>query len=159
MQEDAVVENGQQGVLVFPALDPAAGGVEAARWDVATGLLTPAARSWRHKPVVVDGRARVDVSGRKNGVDLVVERANGWRSAAVPLLEVTGTAAVGQSIELLRALITEVDRRRPSGADQALALLQAQVRYLQNDGGPVQSSPLAAKVAGGLERIAKLGLQ
>jgi len=159
MQEDTVVEASQPDVLVFPSLDPAARGAEAARWDVATGLLTPAARSWRHKPVVVDGRARVDVSGRKNGVDLVVERANGWRSAAVPLLEVTGTAAVGQPLELVRALIVEVERRRPAGADQALALLQAQVRYLQHDGGPVQASPLAGKIAGGLDRIAKLGLQ
>jgi hypothetical protein len=159
MQEDAVVEDGQRGVLVFPALDPAAGGAEAARWDVATGVLTPAVRSWRHKPVVVDGRARVDVTGRKNGVDLVVERANGWRSAAVPLLEVTSSSAAGLPLDLVQALLGEVDKRRPDGADRVIALLQAQVRYLQHDGGPVQASPLAGRIAGGLERIAKLGLQ
>ncbi|MFI2753742.1 hypothetical protein ACGIF2_09935 [Cellulomonas sp. P22] len=145
-----------QGVLVFRRLDaPAA--PEAARLDLSSGLLTPAQTSWRRRPVVIDGKAFAEVRGRKDGVDLVVERANGWRVASAPLLEVTQSSAVTAPPELLDGLADAIDRFGPRGAADAVALLRLQSRYLRHDGGPAQTSPFARRVAGLSERFARLG--
>jgi len=146
-----------QGVLVFGRLDAAGAGQEAARLDLSSGLLTPAQTTWRRRPVVIDGKALVEVRGRKDGVDLVVERANGWRVASIPLLEATKAGAATAPAELVDGLADAVDRRGPRGAADAVGLLRSQSRYLRHDGGPAQTSPLARKIAGLSERFARLG--
>jgi len=141
--------------LVWPALGT---DTWAARLDLASGLLTPATTTWRRKPVVLDARAHVMFAGSGDTVDLAVERANGWRTASVPLLRVTPGAVVVLPPDLLRALVAELQARRPRGTQDVVPALEAQVRYLERDGGSPASSPLTSRVSGVLDRIARLGL-
>jgi hypothetical protein len=156
-QDDQPVD-GSHAVLVLPRPGTEADAAEAARLDLTTGLLTPTTRTWRHRPVVVDRKAHAFVRGRKDGVDLAVERANGWRVATVPLVEVLADGVVVLPADLTGALADALDRLAPYGADDVVTLLRAQSRYLRHDGGPVHASPLARKVPNLLDRIVNLGL-
>jgi len=138
--------------ITWPDLD----GHDAAALDTATGLLTPARTRWRCRPLVVNHRARVDVVGRRRRVDLTVERAFGWRHVNLPLLRTDGHRAVCAPVAALDAITEELTWRQPHGVDDVLALLHEQRTFLAAGRGDCGDSPLAARLSGLLERVARL---
>jgi len=136
------------GTLVFLRLDPESRGEVAGTLDRATGLLTPAQTSWRSRPVLANRRADLMFSGHRHGVNLALERFNGWRCASVPLLDLRRTHEASQSADLLRALADELDLRALRDTQRVTPLLRAQAAHL-DVGGALRVSPLAAKVGGG----------
>ncbi|QGQ20583.1 hypothetical protein GC089_17055 [Cellulomonas sp. JZ18] len=132
-----------RAALVLPALDRAARGRLAATLDTTSGLLTPARRTWRTRPVVADGRAHVWFAVRRRGVDLSLERYKGLRRATVPLVRVRRRYEASQSPELLLALADELERRGVRDVPHVVRRLRDQARWLE-DGGDLRGSPLKA---------------
>ncbi|HEY0215425.1 MAG TPA: hypothetical protein VGC57_03420 [Cellulomonas sp.] len=142
--------------VVFRALGPDAAGQPAAELDLGTGVLTPARTTWRTRAVVIDRRALVLLQGRKTRVHLAVERANGWRRAVVPLLEIGRDHRASQTVDVLLALADVLESRDAREQTKVVALLREQVQHLER-GGDLAASPLTRTVGlgggGGLSAI------
>jgi hypothetical protein len=134
--------------LALLRLDPGARGEVAGTYDPATGVLSPARTSWRIRPVAAERRAYLMLGSRRDGVDLALERFNGWRRAAVPLLVLTRQHEACQPAPTLRALADDLARRGPRDVEGVVGLLRAQADHLDR-GGDLRSSPLSRKIGGG----------
>ncbi len=134
--------------LVFLVLDAGATGQVAGTLDVASGLLSPARRTWTVRPVVAERRAYVNLKVHRTGVDLSLERLNGWRRAVVPLIRLQKGHEASQSAELFQALAAVLERHGPRDPGRAIPRLAAQGRHLA-EGNAVRSSPLTALPGGG----------
>lgn len=136
----------QAETLVLAALDPARTGEVAGTLDTASGLLTPARRTWRTRPVAVDATALVVLVTDGRRTDLRVERRGGWSRVLVPLVHV-GRDRSGrdheatQPVTVLRALTAELARRGPREVGRVLPELTAHVRWTA-EGRPPRDSPL-----------------
>ena len=137
---------GDGAALVFLRLDGAPG--VAGTFDRTTGLLTPTRRTWRIRPVVAERRAYVMFSGHRHGVELALERFNGWKRASVPLLELGRDHEASQSADLLRGVAAELERRAPKDVGAVVPLLRAQADYLMG-GGALRTSPLTRRLGSG----------
>ncbi|QGQ20573.1 hypothetical protein GC089_17000 [Cellulomonas sp. JZ18] len=135
-------------VLVLRALHPGASDPVAGTFDRVTGLLTPTRRTWRIRPVLADDRAYVTFVVHRRGVDLALDRFNGWRRARVPLVRVHRQHQASQSAEVVRELAADLRWRRVRDHGSALELLADQARWLE-DGREVRTSPLTALPRGG----------
>ncbi|WP_028051140.1 hypothetical protein [Cellulomonas sp. URHD0024] len=136
------------GTIVFLHLVGPEKGSPAGTFDCGTGVLTPVRTSLMVKPVRLERRAYVHLRGRKTGVDLSVERFNGWRQARVPLLESVGSDYVSQPPEVVRPLIAEIEARRPIWADKLLPALVENANLVEKDRS-LLSSLLARRVGAG----------
>lgn len=134
--------------ITLARLDAHAAGGAAGTYDPASGTLTPARTTWRMRPVVAERRAVLMFGGHRHGVDLALERFNGWRRAAVPLLVLAPGHEACQDERTLRALADDLARRGPRDVEGVVAMLRAQADHLAA-GHDLRSSPLSRRIGSG----------